>query len=211
VNLFVPSVVAWRDKGLTLRQETRFPEVDTTHLTITVERPVRATVNVRHPSWTEGASVSVDGRSWEIGGGPGSYVTIEREWRSGDVVEVRLPMRLRAEALPGAPERVAFLYGPVVLAGRLGREGLYPGADILRNERNSGMVLDVPVEVPALAADPRTALERIRPVAGADPLTFETVGIGRPRDVQLVPYYRLHHERYNLYWELIGNPLPESE
>jgi hypothetical protein len=61
----------------------------------------------------------------------------------------------------------------------------------------------VPVEVPALAADAAGALERIRPVAGAEPLTFETVGIGRPHDVQLVPYHRLHHERYNLYWELV--------
>jgi len=39
-------------------------------------------------------------------------------------------------------------------------------------------------------------------VAGATPLTFETVGIGRPRDVTMIPYHRLHHERYTIYWQL---------
>ncbi|HSR42136.1 MAG TPA: DUF4986 domain-containing protein, partial [Longimicrobiales bacterium] len=107
------------------------------------------------------------------------------------------------EALPGEPGRVALLWGPVVLAGRLGTEGLYPGADILRNERTYGMILQTPVEVPRLAVEPERLVERVRPVPGAaEPLTFETVGIGRPEDVTLIPYYRLHHERYNLYWEV---------
>ncbi len=64
------------------------------------------------------------------------------------------------------------------------------------------MILEVPVDVPELVGDPETVVERIRPVAGA-PLTFETAGIGRPRDVTLIPYHRVHHERYNLYWKLV--------
>jgi hypothetical protein len=103
---------------------------------------------------------------------------------------------------------VAFLYGPLVLAGRLGKAGLYPGADILRNERTSGMILDVPVEVPALAGKPETVLQHVQPAASGGPLTFETVGIGRPRDVTLIPYHRLHHERYNLYWQLVDGGEP---
>jgi hypothetical protein len=135
---------------------------------------------------------------------PGSFVSVHRDWQAGDVVDVELPMRLRAEALPGAPDRVALLFGPVVLAGRMGREGLYPGADILRNERTSGMILDVPVEVPELHGTVEEILGAVRPVAGAESLTFETVGVGRPRDVTLVPYYRVHHERYNLYWRVVS-------
>ena len=33
--------------------------------------------------------------------------------------------------------------------------------------------------------------------------TFETVGLGRPTDVQLAPFYRLAHERYNFYWKVL--------
>jgi hypothetical protein len=62
--------------------------------------------------------------------------------------------------------------------------------------------LDIPVEVPVLAGSPDTVAESVRPVAGPEPLTFETAGVGRPRDVTLIPYHRLHHERYNLYWEV---------
>ncbi len=65
------------------------------------------------------------------------------------------------------------------------------------------MILQVPVDVPELAATPATVTGRVRPVPGS-PLTFETAGIGRPRDVTLVPYHRVHHERYNLYWKLTG-------
>ena len=202
VNLFIPSVVRWEEKGMTVRQVTRFPEGDTTRLEVAVDRPVRAVLHVRYPAWSTGAAVAVNGNPIAVPGGPGSYVPVDREWRSGDVVDVRLPMRLRTEALPGDPDRVTFLYGPVVLAGRLGRDGLFPGADILRNERTSGEILEVPVTVPVLVGTPASVTSRIRAVAGATPLTFETVGIGRPRDVTMIPYHRLHHERYTIYWQL---------
>jgi DUF1680 family protein len=202
VNLFIPSVLTWEEAGLTLRQATGYPEEDTTRLTVTAGGPTRATVSIRYPSWSDGVRVTVNGRPVDVAVQPGSYIPVTREWRQGDVVDVRIPMTLRTESLPGAPDRVAFLYGPVVLAGRLGTEGLYPGADILRNERTSGMILQTPVEVPVLEADPARVTDAVRAVPGGKPLTFETVGIGRPRDVTLVPYHRVHHERYTLYWKV---------
>lgn len=202
VNLFIPSVLNWEEKGVTLRQTTAFPEEDTTTLSFTVRQPVNLTLKVRYPSWSGPAGLSLNGRALEVDGSRGGYITLSREWRTGDRVEVRLPMTVRTEPLPGDPSRLAFLYGPLVLAGRLGKEGLFPGADILRNERTSGMILDVPVEVPTLAGDPDRLAGAVRKVPGAEPLTFETEGVGQPRDVTLIPYHRLHHERYNLYWEV---------
>jgi len=79
---------------------------------------------------------------------------------TGDVVEVHLPMRLRAEPLPGHSDVVAILYGPIVLAGRLGRKGLTPGADIIVNERTYGDVLHDEVDVPALIGDSQEMLAR---------------------------------------------------
>jgi DUF1680 family protein len=186
---------------MTVRQTTSFPESDSTRLAIEVQRPVRATLHVRYPSWSANATVRVNGRAFAAAARPGSYIAIDRTWRSGDVVDVRVPMSLRAEALPGTPDRVAILYGPLVLAGRLGKAAMYPGADIIQNERTVGSILEVPVTVPTLAGNAQDVLARIRPVAGA-PLTFETIGIGKPNDVTLVPYHRLHHERYNIYWSL---------
>ena len=41
VNLFVASELTWKEKGLRVRQETRFPKKDTTELTFTTSSPVR--------------------------------------------------------------------------------------------------------------------------------------------------------------------------
>jgi DUF1680 family protein len=203
VNLFIPSALSWKEKGLTLTQTTRFPEHDRTRLRLNVRRPSRLTLNVRHPSWCDAATVFVNGRRHTTSRRPGGYVALNRTWRDGDTVEVHLPMTLRTEPLPGNPGVVAFLYGPVVLAGRLGRQGLTPGADIIVNERTYGDVLDDKVEVPVLVGDAREVVKQVKPSAG-EALTFHTSGIGRPRDVTLVPYYRIAHERYNLYWKLVG-------
>jgi hypothetical protein len=110
-------------------------------------------------------------------------------------------MTLRTVPLPGAPTYVAFAYGPVVLAGTLGTDGVTPAAQIIKNERESGNMLNAHVEVPVLVGDARDLARRVRPVPGA-PLTFESVRLGRPRDVRLVPFHRAAHERYTLYWKV---------
>ena len=202
INLFIPSVVTWREKGMTLRQTTAFPEAPRTRLTITTDRPVRATLRVRRPGWCGGMTLRVNGRRWNGEVSANGYAAVDREWRSGDRIDVELPMTLRAEPLPGASEYVAFVYGPIVLAGRLGSEGLAPGNQIIVNERESGNMLNAGVDVPSLAGDAASLPARVRQDPRA-PLTFRTTGIGRRRDVELAPYYRLAHERYNLYWKVI--------
>ena len=203
VNLFIPSVVTWKEKRLTLSQTTSFPEQPVTNFTIAVPRTVRATVHVRQPGWCSGMTVRVNGRRWSGRAAASGYVAIDREWHNGDRVEAMLPMTLRTEPLPGTTNVVAFLYGPIVLAGRLGREGLAPGNQIIVNERESGTMLKTDMEIPVLAAsDVATLTSRVRPDPAA-PLTFRTAGVGRPRDVELVPYARLAHERYTLYWKVV--------
>lgn len=203
VNLFIPSVLTWRQKGLTLTQNTAFPQEDVTRLTVTAARPTRLALKIRCPGWCSRATVSVNGRHLPVSGLPGDYLTIDRQWRSGDTVQVHLPMTLHTEALPGSPRTVAVLYGPIVLAGSLGSGGIAPGEDLIHNERTYGNVLNQPVEVPVWVGEPEKVVERIVPSAGT-PLTFHTMGLGRPQDVTLTPYYRIGHERYNLYWTLVA-------
>ena len=201
VNLFVPSTVTWRARGLTLTQRTRFPYEDATRITIDAPRPTRATLHVRRPAWCDGMTVAVNGRAQRVDLSAEGYVRLGREWRAGDVVEVRLPMTLRTEPLPGTPDVVAFIYGPIVLAGLLGTQGVTPAAQIIKNERESGNMLNAPVEVPSLVGDVGDLVRRVRQVPN-EPLTFETVGLGRPRDVRLAPYFHQAHERYTLYWNV---------
>jgi DUF1680 family protein len=203
INLFIPSTVRWRARGLTLTQTTRFPDADTTRLEIGAAMDTAATLRIRRPRWCDGMTVAVNGRRVHPEPDDTGYVTIRRTWRGGDTIDVRFPMTLRVEALPGAPDTVAFVYGPIVLAGRLGTEGVTPTAQIIKNERESGTMLNANVDVPVLVGNVRDLVDDVRPVRGM-PLTFETVGLGRPRDVQLAPYFRLAHERYNLYWKVLA-------
>ncbi len=124
VNLFIPSVVNWREKGLTLRQETDFPAEETTVLTIRAQNPVETTVYLRYPSWSKGVKVFVNGKKIAVKQKPGSYIAITRLWKDGDRITADYPMCLRVETTPDNPQKGALVYGPVVLAGKRGTEGM---------------------------------------------------------------------------------------
>ena len=146
----------------------------------------------------------VNGRRWPGLAAANGYVAIDSRVEGRGSGGCRSADDARASSrCPGTPDVVAFVYGPIVLAGRLGEEGLAPGNQIIVNERESGTMLNTSVAVPVLVGDVSTMARHIRQDAH-DPLTFRSSGIGRPNDVELVPYYRLAHERYNLYWQLVS-------
>src|SRR5262249_62083352 len=66
----------------------------------------------------------LNGKAMEVSASPGSYLALNRVWKAGDKIELDLPLHLHAESLPDDPRMQAFLYGPLVLAGDLGGEGL---------------------------------------------------------------------------------------
>ena len=200
VNLFVPSSVRWTEKGALLSQATTFPEAPTTTLCWKLQRPTELALKLRHPRWSRTAIVLVNGLEAARSTIPGSYVELKRTWRSGDQVELRLAMEVSVERAPAAPDIVAFTYGPLVLAGALGRAGLAPGADIVVNEREYGGYNDTPFTAPALAGDPRALAKGIR--AGDKPLEF-TIASANGERVRLIPYYRIAHERYATYWRIM--------
>lgn len=110
VNLFIPSVVNWREKGLTLRQETDFPAEETTVLTIRAQNPVETTVYLRYPSWSKGVKVFVNGKKIAVKQKPGSYIAITRLWKDGDRITADYPMCLRVETTPDNPQKGALVY-----------------------------------------------------------------------------------------------------
>ena len=200
VNLFIPSVLNWKQKGLEITQTTRFPDEQTTLFRFASRRSVELNLNVRHPSWCGLLTVNINGRETKTFQQPGRYVAVNRVWRDGDTVEVKLPIRLDVESLPGHTDVIALLYGPIVLAGKLGRKGLTPGADIIVNERTIGDVLKEEVDVPKLSGDLAEIVKRVKRQDGPL-LAFRTNGIEKPFDVDLAPYFRIAHERYSLYWQ----------
>ena len=199
VNLFIPSSVKWKDKDAVVTQTTTFPESPTTTLEWTSAQPVAATLKLRHPHWSDTVTVLVNGVETRLSTTPGGYIDVARTWHRGDKVEMRLAMKVSVESVPAAPDIIAFTYGPLVLAGALGREGLQPGSDIVVNERKYGEYNNAPVTVPKLAGDSDTLAAAVRPAGG--PLEFAVQGAGG-ETVRLIPYYRIAHDRYATYWKL---------
>ncbi len=198
VNLFVPSEVRWKERGLVVRQETKFPEQDSTRLIMKCARPVKCSVQIRYPSWASSMAVTVNnGKQQGLGGTPGSYVSLTRDWMDGDRVEVRLGMALRTEALPGAPDTVALCYGPMVLAGELGRKDL---PDLYLSNQTALSKLPTS-EVPDLIGEPKDLLRHFHAVP-TRPLGFRAMGLGRLDEVIFVPIYQVHHQRYSVYWKV---------
>jgi hypothetical protein len=199
VNLFIPSQVTWKEKGLTLLQETEFPKEETTRFTIRAEKPVRTTVYLRYPSWSKKAEVLVNGKKVAVKQKPGSYIAITRDWKDNDRISATYPMQIALEATPDNPNKVALLYGPLVLAGERGTEGMQAPAPF----SNPALYNDYYTYNFHVPADLRTLLkvdmkhpERTLQRTGKD-LKFTT----EQGDV-IRPLYDLHHQRYVVYWDL---------
>jgi hypothetical protein len=200
VNLFIPSELSWPERGFGLRQDTQFPDQPRTALTVTADRPVHLAVRLRIPSWLASVpTVKLNGKALEATASPGSYLTMTRTWKKGDRVELELPMRLHIEAMPDDPKVQAILYGPLVLAGDLGAEGL---TEQLITGPMGPRVQALRIEVPTFRAGPSGhPADPASWIEPADqPLTFRTTG--QPKDVTLAPLNSIFDKRYAVYWEV---------
>ena len=193
VNLFIASELDWREQGIKLRQETRYPEEQATRLVFTCEKPVELSLKVRHPYWAvSGIEIAVNGEKQAVSSRPGSYATISRQWKTGDRVEVKMPMSLRTEGFRDNPRKLAVMYGPLVLCA----------------EVEPGSLLQ------AIVAEPGQVLSSVKPVEGkplefsASAKVFRTLGaVGQvgnlPHDVTLAPLYQEYQSPYIVYWDVL--------
>jgi uncharacterized protein len=197
VNLFIPSVLNWKEKGLRLRQETKFPDEEKVLLTVEKAKSQLFSIKFRRPFWAEkGVKVSVNDESFAFDDKPNSYITINRQWKKGDTIKIKFPFSLRIEKTPDNPNRVALLYGPIVLAGLLGTDN-FPPEGPYGQEGSDGWKLALP-KVPKLNIK-QNLNDWIRPINGKS-LTFATVG-ANSEQITLVPLFRSQHQRMTVYWD----------
>jgi DUF1680 family protein len=202
VNLFIASEVDWPEKGLKIVQETTFPETAATTLTLRCKTPASMRLRIRVPYWaTRGGTVKLNGRELESFAEPSSYFVLNRTWQDGEKVELTMPMSLHVNSMPDDSTLQAAMYGPLVLTGRLGTDGLTK--ELLRAEptkiRQVPEYKAKPVAAPEFKTKSSDIRECIEPVPGR-PLEFRTVG--QAQNVALVPFYKLLDERYGVYWKV---------
>jgi DUF1680 family protein len=184
VNLFIPSVLDWKEKGLKITQQTALPQGDQTNLTLSLNKPSNFSIRVRKPKWSTGTSISVNGVLQKITPDETGYYVITRNWKNNDKITYVTPEKLYTEAMPDNADRRAVFYGPVLLAGILGTTEPDP-------------VKGVPVFVSA-NNDPKDWLS----VVSKQELKFETKNIAQPQDVTLIPFYQTKNQYYSVYWDV---------
>jgi DUF1680 family protein len=204
VNLFIASALQWKEKKVTLTQETNFPYEEQTKLTVT-RGNATFSLMLRYPSWVrEGAlTILVNGKRIPYTNKPSSFVRLRRNWKKGDVVILKLPMHNTIEAMPNVPQYIAFMHGPILLGAKTGTEdlrgliadesrfGQYPGGQKLPLDK-APILID---------ADPKNLPGKLVPVPGK-PLHFTlNVPVMNPiQNLTLEPFYRIHDSRYMMYW-----------
>ncbi len=203
VNLFVASELNWKEKGLTLRQETGFPYTETSRITI-VQGKGKFPLLVRYPGWVKPGqfSVKVNGQAVKIISGPSSYVTIDRQWKKGDVVDITFPMHNSIKYLPNVPQYIALMHGPILLGMKTGTEDL---AHLIADDSRFGQYASgkkLPInEAPILINDNINDIaNQLTPVAGK-PLHF-TLSTKMENGIrnELQPFFEIHDSRYMMYW-----------
>ena len=196
VNLFIASELSCPEKKVRIVQDTNFPEEPATTLTIKTAAPLKMPLRIRVPYWVNaGFAVKVNGKAKTLSAVPSTYVTLDREWRDGDKIEVSLPMSLHVAPIPDDPTLQAMMYGPLVLAGRLGTSGLTK--DLIYGP--SGPEEKSTIPVPDISSSGKDATSWVESLKDKR-LAFRTAG--QSTSVELIPLYRLFDERYTVYWKV---------
>lgn len=182
VNLFIPSKVDW--EGTTFTQQTSFPQSSTTTFTVDGNSKQFA-LRLRYPSWATKMVVKVNGKKVKAVKGTDGYVAISRLWKAGDKIEVQLGMQLREEATKDDASKVALLYGPIVMAGKLDKVER-PFSD--PTQYNDYYTFDFKIPASTVEKAKYEGLKSIK-------------NFKMKNGVELVPFYDAHHCRYAVYWQ----------
>ena len=198
VNLFIPSILSWKEEGVELIQQSRIPESEQVDLTLNLKKKQKLILRIRKPDWTDKATFIINGEEEQPLLGSDGYWIIDRVWERKNVITLRLPMHIYTENLTGTDRYVALLYGPYVLAGRMGKENL--PTTFWGKMNNTAMNKMDMAKVPVF----REPVERIPThveVVSGEPLKFG-INLKGFEHIVLEPFYKVHFERYAVYWPI---------
>ena len=206
VNLFIPSTLEWGD--INIEQSTSFPDEEGTSVIVTSKKGKnkKFTLNIRVPEWVnEGElSLTINGKTEKVNIADG-YVKVNRSWKDGDKLHISMPMHLRAIDMPDNSHNYSFLYGPIVLASRMGtqrQDGMFAddsrGGHIAQGPR-------LPLQnMPVVVGSTEDILSHITKTDGKMEFTLKGVSPENYEGMKLEPFYRIHESRYMAYWPVLS-------
>lgn len=207
VNRYTSSSVIWEEKGLTITQNADLPVI-----TFTVNGSAEAEIVLRVPDWCKDKpTIKINGEKKLVREKNG-FITLDREWKDGDIIEYEMPMSITIHSLPDNENAVAFKYGPWVLSADMGTNNMNTGT--------TGVDVTVPLWDTTLSdiliVEKGTVNKWLRNIEEnlvkiGDSLEFKLNGTNQ--ELIFSPHYKQHTNRYGIYFRLAdsGTKLPENE
>ncbi len=193
VNLFIPSVLNWKEKEIEVEQTTKFPYENQTELVLKLKKSKSFALNIRYPKWAESFEILVNGKEQKIESKPSEYITISRKWKSGDKISVRFKTSIHLENLPDGSNWIAFVKGPIVLAAKTSTEGLdglfADDSRMGHAARGKFMPLD---KAYALVGDKIDYISKLKEIGN---LRYSLDSL------ELEPFFEVHDARYQMYFQ----------
>jgi DUF1680 family protein len=205
VNLFIPSTLNWKEKGIRLTQQTLFPDAENTTFELQLKKKQRFALHFRQPAWiTQGKMmVLVNGKKIAAKIETNGYVSVDRVWATGDVLHVSLPMHTTTEFMPDGSDWVAFLRGPIVLAAAL---DTLSQPNLTADGSRMGHIASgalFPVSDAPLVTGTKNSLAKAITLTDQGSLTFSAQNAIyqlKYKSLKLVPFYTLAEKRYVVYF-----------
>jgi uncharacterized protein len=208
LNLFIPSTLDWPKRGFKLQLATEFPDDNRVMLRVTKASGALQTISIREPVWQQGQplQLSLNGQSVAVTRTRPGYLSLTQPFKAGDELQFELRPQLTLEQLPDHSPYYAALYGPVVLASAVqpfGKEKL----QFVAGDGRMGHIADgpkcPPEAAPLLVGEPAEFLAGLQRLPGGA-LAFSVgsaVKQSGDQPLTLIPFFRLHDSRYQLYWQ----------
>ena len=108
-----------RDTVVHISEETDYPFRGTVRIKVDPASAVEFPLRLRIPGWAEGAAISVNGQAQALPAA-GTFAKIDRKWKAGDLVELKLPLRPRISR--GFNDSVSIDRGPLVFSFPIGED-----------------------------------------------------------------------------------------
>ncbi|MFQ6603146.1 beta-L-arabinofuranosidase domain-containing protein [Flavobacterium sp. C3NV] len=193
VNLFIPSVLDWKEKDIYIEQNTKFPYQNSTNFILKLKKSKTFSMNIRCPEWAENFKISINGKIQKLEAKPSSYVKLNRKWKSGDQISVSFKTSTHLENLPDGSNWSAFVNGPIVLAAKTSNKDL---DGLFADDSRMGHVasgkyypLDQTYEI---IGDKAAYIAKLKDLGN---LHF------RLDSLELQPFFEIHDARYQMYFQ----------
>lgn len=197
VNLFIPSKLNWKNKGLQLIQKNNFPYENSTQMSLKLTKSMPFSINIRYPKWAENIQILINGKAQQFTAKPSEYIYLNRNWKNGDKIAVHFEMKTKLEYLPDGSNWAAFVRGPIVLAAQTSTSdltGLFADDSRMGHEAKGKWY---PIhDAYSLVNDSKNYISKLQAV---DNMTFKIDSL------LLQPFYEIHDARYQMYFQTLTN------